>query len=237
MKIETARQNYDSDELAKFASLAAHWWDPMGDLKTLHHINPVRSCYIAEKCDLENKTVLDVGCGGGLLTESLAAKGAKVTGIDLNGSLVEVAKLHLLESKLDIEYQKISAEAHADERPGYYDVLTCLEMLEHVPDPGAIVKACAKLVKPGGQLFFSTINRNPKAYLAAIVAAEYVLKLLPKNTHDYAKFIRPSELSHWARACELMPEEIVGLNYQPFSGIAKLTADVSVNYIFYCKRP
>ncbi|RDI48802.1 bifunctional 2-polyprenyl-6-hydroxyphenol methylase/3-demethylubiquinol 3-O-methyltransferase UbiG [Aquicella lusitana] len=229
-------ENYDQQELAKFASLAAHWWDPTGDLKTLHEINPIRLGYISEKIDLNGKTVIDIGCGGGILSESMAAKGAQVTGVDMNKSLIEVAKLHQLESGMRVEYLHTQAETIATERPAYYDAVTCLEMLEHVPDPASIVRACAALVKPGGHLFFSTLNRNPKAYLFAILGAEYILKLLPKNTHDYAKFIRPSELSAWTREAGLMPQEVKGISYQPFSQQFKLTDDISVNYLFYARK-
>ncbi len=229
-------QNYDPKELAKFASLASHWWDPNGELKTLHQMNPLRLSYIAKKVFLTNKHVIDIGCGGGILSESMAALGANVTGIDMNKSVIDVAKLHQLESASKAEYICTSAEIIASERPASYDVVTCLEMLEHVPDPASVVKACATLVKPGGQVFFSTLNRNPKSYLFAILGAEYVLKLLPKNTHDYAKFIRPSELSTWARQAGLWPQELKGITYHPFSQQFELNDDVSVNYLFYATR-
>lgn len=227
------KNNYDQDELAKFASLAAHWWDPMGELKTLHQINPLRMEYISAKINLAGKSVIDIGCGGGILCESMALKGAQVTGIDMNKSLIEVAQLHQYESKTNVEYLYTSAESLAVLRSKQYDVVTCLEMLEHVPDPHAIVQACATLVKPDGHIFFSTLNRNPKAYLFAILGAEYLLKLLPKNTHDYAKFIRPSELSTWARQVNIVPQELMGISYNPLSQQFKLTKDVSVNYLFY----
>jgi 2-polyprenyl-6-hydroxyphenyl methylase / 3-demethylubiquinone-9 3-methyltransferase len=230
-------ENYDPQELAKFASLAAHWWDPTGELKTLHQINPLRLRYISEKVDLTDKTVIDIGCGGGILAESMASQGATVTGIDLNKPVIDVAKLHQLESGTQVEYLTISAESIAASRPGYYDVVTCLEMLEHVPDPLSIIQACAKLIKPGGHLFFSTLNRNPKSYLFAIIGAEYILKLLPKNTHDYAKFIRPSELCAWGRQCGLVPQEMKGITYRPFTQVFKLTDDISVNYLFYAISP
>jgi 2-polyprenyl-6-hydroxyphenyl methylase/3-demethylubiquinone-9 3-methyltransferase len=230
-------QNYDKEELAKFAALAAHWWDQQGELKTLHQINPLRLRYITEKVDLSGKRVMDIGCGGGILTESMATLGAKVTGIDMNKSVIDVAKLHQLESGTDVEYVFTSAETIADERPHTYDVITCLEMLEHVPDPASVINACAKLLKPGGHVFFSTLNRNPKSYLFAILGAEYLLKLLPKNTHDFAKFIRPSELNTWASAAGFQAKEMKGIAYNPFTQQFKLTDDVSVNYLFYGTLP
>jgi 2-polyprenyl-6-hydroxyphenyl methylase/3-demethylubiquinone-9 3-methyltransferase len=229
-------QNYDSEELAKFAALAAHWWDANGELKTLHQINPLRLGYIKEIVDLSGKTIIDIGCGGGILSESMAFAGAKVTGIDMNKSVIDVAKLHQLESQASVEYVHTSAEEIAAERPGQYDIVTCLEMLEHVPDPASIIRACAELVKPGGHLFFSTLNRNPKSYLFAILGAEYLLKMLPKNTHDYAKFIRPSELSTWARKYNLTPRGMKGIAYQPLSRVFKLTDDISVNYLFHATK-
>ncbi|EKD71020.1 MAG: hypothetical protein ACD_46C00292G0001 [uncultured bacterium] len=229
-------KNYDRDELAKFASLASTWWDPEGELKTLHQINPLRLQYIEEKISLANKTVIDIGCGGGILTESMAHRGAIVTGIDLNKAGIDVAKLHLLESKENVEYLCMAAEDVAEERAEKYDVVTCLEMLEHVPNPAAIVNACATLLKPGGHVFFSTINRHPKAYLFAILGAEYFLKLLPKNTHDYAKFIRPSELNSWIRHSQLHTQEMQGIAYHPFSQQFKLTDDLSVNYLLHATK-
>ncbi len=229
--------NYDPQELAKFASLAAHWWDPTGELKTLHQINPLRLDYISQKTPLAGKQVIDIGCGGGILSESMALKGAHVTGIDMNKSVIDVAKLHQLESGTQVEYRVIAAEEMARERPGHYDIVTCLEMLEHVPDPASIIKACATLVKPGGHVFFSTLNRHLKSYLFAILGAEYLLKLLPKNTHDYAKFIRPSELSAWARQASLLLEELKGITYHPLSRYFQLTDDISVNYLLYARKP
>lgn len=229
-------QNVDSAELAKFASLAAHWWDPAGEVRTLHEINPLRLRYIEDICPLKDKKIIDIGCGGGILTEAMARAGGNVTGIDLNPSLIHVAKLHLLESQLDIHYDVVAAEAMAQQHPNQFDVVTCLEMLEHVPDPAAIVIACAKLVKPGGHVFFSTINRNPKSYLFAIIGAEYLLKLLPKNTHDYAKFIRPSELATWSRHAGLAPTGTKGILYQPFTKQFSLGDDISVNYLFHAVK-
>lgn len=230
------KQNYDTQELAKFTAVAAHWWDTQGELKTLHQVNPLRLGYILEKIDLAGKKVIDIGCGGGILSESMAAKGAEVTGIDMNNSVIDVAKLHLLESGHKVEYLHTSAEALAEQRPAQYDVVTCLEMLEHVPDPLSIIKACATLVKPNGHVFFSTLNRNPKSYLFAIVGAEYLLKILPKNTHDYAKFIRPSELSAWARQAQLAPQELKGIAYNPLTQQFRLTEDVSVNYLLHATK-
>lgn len=233
MGFKHMNDNVDSDEIAKFATLAHHWWDPSGDLKTLHQINPLRVEYIKKNVDLESRSVLDIGCGGGILTESLASLGANVTGLDMNLPLIKVAKLHLLESGLKVNYLHTSAEEHAAAHPAQYDIVTCLEMLEHVPDPEAIVKACSALVKPGGHLFFSTINRNPKAYLFAILGAEYILNLIPKNTHHYAKFIRPSELTSWLNNANLQAKEIKGVAYNPFTQTCKLTTDVSVNYLLH----
>jgi 2-polyprenyl-6-hydroxyphenyl methylase/3-demethylubiquinone-9 3-methyltransferase len=233
-------QNVDQAELNKFAALSAHWWDSEGELKTLHQINPLRLGFIKEKVSLAGKTVIDIGCGGGILTEAMAKESAIATGIDMNPSLIEVAKLHLLESpesNVVAEYKTVSAESYATTHPASYDIVTCLEMLEHVPDPAAIVRACAELLKPGGHVFFSTLNRNPKSYLFAIVGAEYLLKMLPKNTHDYEKFIRPSELSTWARAAGLVPTELKGISYNPFTKQFKLTADISINYLMYATKP
>ncbi len=228
--------NYDQAELDQFATHAHHWWDPSGPLKTLHHINPTRLAYIKEKVPLAGKQVLDIGCGGGLLTEAMAAEGAMVTGIDLNKKLIEVAKLHLFESHYEIHYQVKSAEEIAAEQPQQFDVVTCLELLEHVPDPKSIIKAASQLVKPNGHVFFSTINRHPKAYLFAILGAEYLLKLLPKHTHDYAKFIRPSELVAWMQAYGLVEQEIRGLHYHPFTHHVTLNDDVHVNYLLHARK-
>ena len=227
--------NYDSQEIDHFSSLAAHWWDTMGLLKTLHQINPIRLCYIKKNVNLLDKKVIDIGCGGGILTESMAKEGAIVTGIDMSKPVLDVAELHQLESKTNIEYIHTAAESIATKRPASYDVVTCLEMLEHVPDPFSIIQACAQLVKPGGHVFFSTINRHPKAYFFAILGAEYFLKLLPKNTHDYAKFIRPSELSTWLRQSNLLPQETCGISYSPLTSQFNLTNDISVNYLLYAR--
>lgn len=230
------KPNFDQQELEKFAALAAHWWDPQGELKTLHQINPLRLEYISEKVKLSGKNVIDIGCGGGILAESMALLGANVTGIDLNQSLIQVGKLHQYETGAKLDYQYIAAETIAAEKPAEFDVITCLEMLEHVPDPCSIVKACGQLVKPGGDLFFSTINRNPKSYLFAILGAEYLLRLLPKNTHHYEKFIRPSELSTWLRQENIETLDIKGISYNPLTKQFKLTNDITVNYILYAKK-
>lgn len=223
--------NVDPQELSKFGDLAHRWWDPNSEFRPLHEINPLRLDWIDQQISLKGKTVLDVGCGGGLLSEGMAARGAQVTGIDLSEKPLGVAKLHLLESGLTVNYRMISAEAMAEEAPGTFDVVTCLEMLEHVPNPMSTIIACAKLVKPGGKVFFSTINRNPKAYLLAVIGAEYVLKMLPKGTHDYARFIKPSELSRWNRIAGLTPETLTGLTYNPLSKTYSLGQDTSVNYL------
>ena len=225
--------NIDHEEIEKFAALAARWWDKSSEFKPLHDINPLRLNYIKEQCggSLKGKRILDIGCGGGILSESLAAEGAIVVGIDLAEAGLEVAKLHLLESGFDIDYQFIPAEELADSEPESFDIITCLEMLEHVPDPSSIIRACAKLVKTKGRVFFSTINRNPKSYFFAIVGAEYVLNLLPKGTHHYEKFIRPSEIDGWARRCGLSVASMIGMTYNPLTKKYKLEDDVSVNFI------
>ena len=223
--------NVDHAEIAKFEALAHRWWDRESEFKPLHEINPLRVNWIDERATLAGKKVLDVGCGGGILSESMARRGAQVTGIDMGEAPLSVARLHQLESELDIDYRQITAEALAAEQPGQYDVVTCLEMLEHVPDPASVIRACHALVKPGGQVFFSTINRNPKAYALAIVGAEYVLQLLPRGTHDYRKFIRPSELGAWCRETGLAMNDIVGLTYNPLTKQYKLTDDADVNYM------
>lgn len=224
--------NIDHAEIDKFSRLASKWWDPNSEFKPLHDINPLRLDYIEKICNgLSGKNILDIGCGGGILSESMAVRGARVTGIDLAEKPLKVAKLHLLESGQQVDYQLISAEDLAQQKPHQFDVVTCMEMLEHVPDPASTIKACAQLVKPGGQVFFSTINRNPKAYLFAVIGAEYILNMLPKGTHDYAKFIKPSELASMAREAGLNVEQLIGMTYNPLSKIYKLEADTSVNYI------
>ena len=229
--------NADQAELQKFAELAHKWWDVNSEFKPLHEINPLRLNWINDLVDLKGKRVLDVGCGGGILSESMHFKGAKVTGIDLGEKALNVAKLHQLESGADVDYQCISAEQLAALEPASFDVVTCMEMLEHVPDPAAIVAACAKLVRPNGSVFFSTINRNPKAYLLAVVGAEYVLNLLAKGTHDYAKFIKPSELSSWARHAKLDVMSLRGISYHPFKQTYQLSDDVAVNYLMHTVLP
>jgi 2-polyprenyl-6-hydroxyphenyl methylase/3-demethylubiquinone-9 3-methyltransferase len=230
--------NVDYDEVDKFAVLAARWWDKNSEFKPLHDINPLRLNYIKEQCggSLKGKRILDIGCGGGILSESLALEGAEVVGIDLAEAGLEVAKLHLLESGLDIDYQFISAEDLTKTESESFDVITCLEMLEHVPDPSLIIEACSKLVKSNGRVFFSTINRNPKSYFFAIVGAEYVLNLLPKGTHNYEKFIRPSEIDGWARNFNLSISSIIGMTYNPLTKKYKLGDDVSVNYMTHYKK-
>lgn len=223
--------NADPAELQKFSDLAHRWWDPNSEFKPLHDINPLRLDWIEQTAGLAGKKVLDVGCGGGLLSEGMAARGATVTGIDLSEKALGVARLHLLETGRQAEYRLIAAEALADEQPGTFDIVTCLEMLEHVPEPAQTIAACARLVKPGGQVFFSTLNRNPKSYLLAVLGAEYVLKMLPKGTHDYAKFIRPSELARWARANDLEPAELIGMRYNPLTKRYSLGTDTGVNYL------
>jgi 2-polyprenyl-6-hydroxyphenyl methylase/3-demethylubiquinone-9 3-methyltransferase len=224
-------ENVDPLELEKFSQLAHRWWDPNSEFKPLHDINPLRLDHIDRAAGLAGRTVLDVGCGGGLLSEAMAARGARVTGIDLGDKPLKVAQLHLLESGREVEYRKVAVEQLAVERPQHYDVVTCMEMLEHVPDPRAVVAACARLVKPGGWCFFSTINRNPKAYLFAVIGAEYVLGLLPRGTHDYAKFVRPAELTAWCRDAGLDAGRITGMTYNPLTRAYALGDDASVNYI------
>jgi len=230
-------QNVDASEIAKFEALASRWWDPTSEFKPLHEINPLRLNYINRRANLENKNVIDVGCGGGILSESMALAGANVTGIDMGKAPLNVAKLHALESGVKVDYQQSTAEEFAEKSPEQFDVVTCLEMLEHVPDPHSVIESCYKLVKPSGHVFFSTINRNPKSYLYAIVGAEYVLQLLPKGTHDYNKFISPAELESWARDVELSVRELTGMTYNIFTKKYSLGHDVSVNYLMHCTRP
>lgn len=223
--------NADPAELDKFGELAHRWWDANSEFKPLHDINPLRLDWIDDAIGLRGKRILDVGCGGGLLSEGMAVRGAEVTGIDLSEKPLGVAKLHLLESGQKVDYRKISVEQLAEEMPGAFDAVTCLEMLEHVPDPASIVAACARLVKPGGQAFFSTINRNPKAYLFAVIGAEYLLQMLPKGTHDFARFIKPSELTRWCKQAGLEPDELIGMTYNPLTKRYALDSDTSVNYL------
>jgi 2-polyprenyl-6-hydroxyphenyl methylase/3-demethylubiquinone-9 3-methyltransferase len=229
--------NADPLELEKFSQIAHRWWDPLSEFKPLHEINPLRVDWIERHAGLAGKMALDVGCGGGLLSEALARRGAIVTGIDLSEQALGVAKRHLLESGETVDYQLTSAEELARQKPGTFDIVTCMEMLEHVPDPASVVAACANLVKPGGQVFFSTLNRNPKSYLFAIVGAEYLLGLLPRGTHDHARFIKPSELSRWARSAGLDPYEAIGLAYNPLSKKHGLVADLGINYLMRLKKP
>ncbi len=228
--------NVDPRELDKFSELAHRWWDPQSEFKPLHEINPLRLDYIDSHVKLLNKQILDVGCGGGILAESMAARGAIVTGIDLADKPLKVAELHLLETGQHVDYRKISAEDLARERPASFDAVTCMEMLEHVPDPAATVAACAALVKPGGHVFFSTINRNPKAYLFAVIGAEYLLHLLPRGTHDYARFIKPSELAAMCRQARLDVAGLTGMTYNPFTQRYALERDASVNYILHATK-
>ena len=223
--------NVDPLELEKFNQLAHRWWDPNSEFKPLHDINPQRLDYIDRLAGLDGKAVLDVGCGGGILSEAMAARGAKVTGIDMGDRPLKVAQLHLLESGLTVEYRKVAVEELAVEQPQHYDIVTCMEMLEHVPDPASIVAACARLLRPGGWCFFSTINRNAKAYLFAVIGAEYILGLLPRGTHDYAKFLKPAELAAYCRTAGLTPGRITGMTYNPLTRIYALGDDASVNYI------
>ena len=223
--------NVDQAELDKFSQLAHRWWDPHSEFKPLHEINPLRLGYIDQRTGLKGKKVLDVGCGGGILAEAMAERGAHVTGIDLAEKPLKVAQLHLLESGVKVDYRKVAVETLAQEMPGTYDVVTCMEMLEHVPDPASTVRACAKLLRQDGWCFFATINRNPKSYLFAVIGAEYVLKLLPKGTHDYAKFIKPSELSGFCRSSGLSVAGAIGMTYNPITRVYSLGNDVSVNYI------
>jgi len=230
--------NLDPEEIAKFETLASRWWDPQSEFKPLHEINPLRVNYIDRLSPLAEKRVLDVGCGGGILTEAMAFRGAEAFGIDMGQAPLEVARLHAREQRLAINYRQITAEALAEQEPEAYDIVTCLEMLEHVPDPASVVAACARLVRPGGWVYFSTINRNPKAYALAILGAEYLLKLLPRGTHEYRKFIRPSELAQWLRAVDLQLTDMTGMTYNPFTKTYKLNSrDVSVNYLLMARKP
>jgi len=229
--------NADPLELQKFSDLAHRWWDPSSEFRPLHEINPLRLEWINGRAPLAGKTVLDIGCGGGILAESMARKGANVTGIDLSEKALKVADLHSLESGVQVKYELISAEDMAAREAGKFDVVTCMEMLEHVPDPAAVVSACAALVKPGGQVFFSTISRNPKSYLFAVLGAEYILRLLPKGTHDYAKFITPAELAQYIRNSAMNLEALKGMSYNPLTKVYSLNQDTSVNYLVAASRP
>ena len=229
--------NVDPAEIAKFSELAHRWWDPGSEFKPLHDINPLRLDYIDGRIGLRGKTVLDVGCGGGILAESMAQLGAQVTGIDLADMPLKVAQLHLLDSGNQVEYRNVAAEDLARELPHHFDVVTCMELLEHVPDPASTVGACAALARPGGHVIFSTINRNPKSYLLAVIGAEYVLRLLPRGTHSYAKFIKPSELGALARQAGIEVSAVIGMTYNPLTKVYSLGPDTDVNYIMHCGKP
>lgn len=229
--------NFDPSEIKKFEDLASCWWDEQGEFKPLHEMNPLRLNFINTGSPLEGKAVCDIGCGGGILSESMAKCGATVTGLDMGKAPLSVARLHALESDLEIDYQQITAEEFAEKNPEKFDVVTCMEMLEHVPDPASVIQACYQLVKPGGSVYFSTINRNPKAYLMAIIGAEYVMKMLPRGTHDYARFIKPSELDSWARDAGLALRNLKGVTYNPLTGLFSQSQDVDVNYMAHFQRP
>ncbi len=229
--------NADPAELRKFSDLAHRWWDPSSEFRPLHEINPLRLGWIDRRASLAGKRVLDIGCGGGILSESMAGLGAEVTGIDLSEKALGVARLHLFESGCKVDYRHASAEAFADERAAQFDVVTCMELLEHVPDPSSTVAACARLTKAGGHVFFSTLNRNLKSYVFAVLGAEYVLKLLPKGTHEYAKFIKPSELARYCRNADLEIVELTGMGYNPLTRVYSLGDDTDVNYLVHARRP
>ena len=230
--------NVDPAEIAKFEELAPRWWERNSEFKPLHDINPLRVNYIDERSPLAERKVVDVGCGGGILSESMAQRGAKVKGIDMGETPLNVARMHQLESGTKVEYFQITAEELAEDEAGSYDVVTCLEMLEHVPDPSSVIRACAKLCKPGGDIYFSTINRNPKAFMFAIVGAEYLLKMLPRGTHDFSRFIRPAELANWVRQADLQMQHMTGMTYNPILRTYKLNdKDVDVNYMIHVKKP
>jgi len=229
--------NVDPDEISKFEALAARWWDPLSEFKTLHDINPLRLDYVERAAGLVGREVLDVGCGGGLLAEGMALRGARVLGIDMGAMPLRVAELHTLETGAVVDYRRITVEALAAERPAGFDLVTCMELLEHVPDPASVIDACARLVRPGGKVVFSTLNRNPKAYLLAILGAEYLLGMLPKGTHDYNRFIRPAELDRWVRTAGLRTRDLTGLIYNPLTRAYRLEpANVDVNYLVTCER-
>ncbi len=227
--------NVDPQEISKFDAVAPRWWDPEGDCKPLHQLNPVRLRFIEQHVSLTNKRALDIGCGGGILSESLASQGANVTGIDMASAPLSVAKLHLLESKLDVDYQQITAEEFAQLHSHQFDVITCMELLEHVPDPALLVQACALALKPKGDLFFSTLNRNAKSFIASIIGAEYVLKMLPKGTHRYDRFIKPSELARWCRNANIEVKNLKGISYNPLTQQFKLDDDLRVNYLVHAQ--
>jgi 2-polyprenyl-6-hydroxyphenyl methylase/3-demethylubiquinone-9 3-methyltransferase len=238
MQASSQHSNVDPSEIAKFEELAHRWWDRNSEFKPLHDINPLRVNYIDERSPLAEQRVIDIGCGGGILSESMALRGAKVTGIDMGEAPLSVARLHQLESGAKVEYFQATAEEIAEDQAGHYDIVTCLEMLEHVPNPASVIRACAKLCKPGGNLYFSTINRNPKAFALSIVGAEYILGLLPKGTHEYSKFIRPSELADWLRESDLQLQHMTGLTYNPLFKRYRLNEnDVDVNYMVHVKKP
>ncbi|MFW5409578.1 bifunctional 2-polyprenyl-6-hydroxyphenol methylase/3-demethylubiquinol 3-O-methyltransferase UbiG [Pectobacterium brasiliense] len=237
MNVENQTPNVDHQEIAKFEAIASRWWDLEGEFKPLHRINPLRLGYISQHAEgLFGKKVLDVGCGGGILAESMAREGADVTGLDMGAEPLQVARLHALESGVAVDYVQETVEAHAHAHPGLYDVVTCMEMLEHVPDPQSVVQACARLVKPGGHVFFSTINRNAKAWMMAVIGAEYVLKMVPRGTHDIKKFIRPAELMHWVDCTPLREKHITGLHYNPLTDHFKLGPNVDVNYMLHTRH-
>jgi 2-polyprenyl-6-hydroxyphenyl methylase/3-demethylubiquinone-9 3-methyltransferase len=229
--------NADPQELGKFSALAQRWWDPHSEFRPLHEINPLRLGWIAGKVQLQGKVIVDIGCGGGILSESMAASGARVKGIDLSAKALSVARLHALETGISVDYESISAEALAAREPGTYDAVTCMELLEHVPDPHSTVAACAQLAKAGASVFFSTISRNPKSYLYAVVGAEYILKLLPRGTHNYMKFIKPSELAAMCRSAGLEVCEVIGMSYNPLSKNYSLGRDTSINYLIHAVKP
>jgi 2-polyprenyl-6-hydroxyphenyl methylase/3-demethylubiquinone-9 3-methyltransferase len=228
--------NADPAELEKFSQLAHRWWDPQGEFRPLHEINPLRLDWIDQRAALAGKSVLDVGCGGGILAEAMAGRGARVTGIDLSEKSLRVAELHLLQSHAAVRYERAMVEEFAARHAGEFDIVTCMELLEHVPEPASMVAACARLARPGGQVFFSTINRNPKSYLFAVIGAEYLLRLLPRGTHDYLRFIKPSELARWARDAGLRTAEMTGMTYNPFTRQYRLAPDCDVNYLLRCAR-
>ena len=229
--------NVSPEEIAKFDAMAKNWWDPEGDMKPLHLLNPLRLQYVKDRATIQNKKILDVGCGGGILSESLAREGGDVTGIDMSEAVIEAAQHHAKTHSIDLHYQCTSIEALATQQPSHFDVITCMELLEHVPDPNSVIAACTALAKPGGWIFFSTLNRNIKSFLSAIVGAEFILNLLPKGTHEYKKFIRPSELSRWASNHHLTMKDLTGVCYHPFSGTFTLSTDVRVNYLMAFQKP